>query len=187
MEGVENPLSLCLNHGGHQSYMELRLVQLRDSLSSPPPLSMGVGNGRGKGGSAEDSDDSEEMLPPEDNPTLNPKEEGNDFRSQPKPAENCPKNGSSYTIPLSPPSLPLSSLSNPLVIDHGIAQIEIMMEEALQDIPPLVHDIQERLKGISESVAVDGKPRSGLPSRRLLWDRLKPQASAVSRSLYAMC
>lgn len=66
------------------------------------------------------------------------------------------------------------------VIDHGIAQIEIMMEEALQDIPPLVHDIQERLKGISESVAVDGKPRSGLPSRRLLWDRLKPQASAVS-------
>ena len=54
-----------------------------------------------------------------------------------------------------------------------------MMEEALQDIPPLVHDIQERLKGISESVAVDGKPRSGLPNRRLLWDRLKPQASAV--------
>jgi len=55
-----------------------------------------------------------------------------------------------------------------------------MMEEALQDIPPLVYDIQERLKGISESVAVDGKPRSKLPNRRLLWDRLKPQASAVS-------
>ena len=54
------------------------------------------------------------------------------------------------------------------------------MEEALQDIPPLIHDIQERLKGISESVAVDGKPRSKLPNRRLLWDRLKPQASAVS-------
>lgn len=66
------------------------------------------------------------------------------------------------------------------VIDHGIAQIEIMMEDALQDVPPLVHDIQERLKGISESVAVDGKPRTGLPSRRQLWDRLKPQASAVS-------
>lgn len=67
-----------------------------------------------------------------------------------------------------------------LVIDHGVSQIELTMEEALQDIPPLVHDIQERLKGISESVAVDGKPRSNLPNRRMLWDRLKPQASAVS-------
>ena len=66
------------------------------------------------------------------------------------------------------------------VIDHGVSQIELTMEDALQDIPPLVHDIQERLKGISESVAVDGKPRSGLPNRRLLWERLKPQASAVS-------
>lgn len=65
------------------------------------------------------------------------------------------------------------------VIDHGIAEVELTMEDALQDIPPLVGDIQERLKGISESVAVDGKPRSGLPNRRLLWDRLKPQASAV--------
>lgn len=65
------------------------------------------------------------------------------------------------------------------MIDHGIAQIEILMEDALQDVPPLVHDIQERLKGLSESVAVDGKPRTGLPNRRQLWDRLKPQASAV--------
>ena len=56
------------------------------------------------------------------------------------------------------------------------------MEEALQDIPTLVHDIQERLKRLSESVAVDGKPRPGLPNRRLLWDILKPQASTV-RSL----
>ena len=53
------------------------------------------------------------------------------------------------------------------------------MEEALQDIPTLVHDIQERLKRLSESVAVDGKPRPGLPNRRLLWDILKPQASTV--------
>ena len=34
------------------------------------------------------------------------------------------------------------------VIDHGIASIEIVMEEALQDIPPLVFDIQERLRGM---------------------------------------
>ncbi len=54
------------------------------------------------------------------------------------------------------------------------------MEEALQDIPPLIHDIKERLKSLSETVAVDGKPRSGLPNRRMLWDILKPQASAVS-------
>ena len=66
------------------------------------------------------------------------------------------------------------------VIDHGIASVELVMEEALQDIPTLVHDIQERLKRLSESVAVDGKPRPGLPNRRLLWDILKPQASTVS-------
>lgn len=66
------------------------------------------------------------------------------------------------------------------VIDHGIASVELVMEEALQDIPTLVHDIQERLKKLSESVAVDGKPCPGLPNRRLLWDVLKPQASTVS-------
>lgn len=66
------------------------------------------------------------------------------------------------------------------MIDHGISGVEIVMEEAVQDIPPLVHDIQERLKGLSETVAVDGKPRTGLPTRRMLWDTLKPQASAVS-------
>ena len=66
-----------------------------------------------------------------------------------------------------------------LVIDHGISSVELVMEEAVQDIPPLAHDIQERLKGLSESVAVDGKPRPGLPTRRMLWDTLKPQASAV--------
>ena len=33
---------------------------------------------------------------------------------------------------------------------------------------------------LSETIAVDGKARAGLPSRRMLWDILKPQASAVS-------
>ena len=69
------------------------------------------------------------------------------------------------------------------VIDHGIASVELVMEEALQDIPTIVFDVQERLKKLSESVAVDGKPRLGLPNRRLLWDILKPQASTVSSLL----
>ena len=68
-------------------------------------------------------------------------------------------------------------------IDHGIASVELVMEEALQDIPTIVFDIQERLKMLSESVAVDGKPRPGLPNRRLLWDKLKPQASTVRCTL----
>ena len=82
--------------------------------------------------------------------------------------------------------------------DHGTANVELVMEEAVQDIPPLLHDIQERLRCelctshsttpqcytvcivLSDTVAVDGKIRSDLPSRRALWDTLKPQASAVS-------
>ena len=32
------------------------------------------------------------------------------------------------------------------VIDHGIASVEMLMEEALQDVSPLVKDIQERLR-----------------------------------------
>ena len=36
--------------------------------------------------------------------------------------------------------------SLPPVTDHGTANVELVMEEALQDIPPLLHDIQERLK-----------------------------------------
>ena len=35
------------------------------------------------------------------------------------------------------------------VIDHGVASVEMLMEEALQDIPPLVKDIQERLRRTS--------------------------------------
>ena len=33
-----------------------------------------------------------------------------------------------------------------LVIDHGVSNIEITLEEGLQDIPPLVGEIQERLQ-----------------------------------------
>ena len=53
----------------------------------------------------------------------------------------------SPSSPPSPSSLPLSLSPFPLkVIDHGIASVEVLMEEALQDIPPLVQDIQERLR-----------------------------------------
>ena len=34
----------------------------------------------------------------------------------------------------------------PAVIDHGFASVEMLMEEALQDVPSLVKDIQERLR-----------------------------------------
>lgn len=33
-----------------------------------------------------------------------------------------------------------------IVIDHGMSNIEITLEEGLQDIPPLVGEIQERLQ-----------------------------------------
>lgn len=33
-----------------------------------------------------------------------------------------------------------------IVIDHGVSNIEITLEEGLQDIPPLVGEIQERLQ-----------------------------------------
>lgn len=32
------------------------------------------------------------------------------------------------------------------VIDHGVSNVEITLEEGLQDIPPLVGEIQERLQ-----------------------------------------
>ena len=38
---------------------------------------------------------------------------------------------------------------------------------------------------LSETITVDGKLRPGLPPRRMLWDILKPQASAVSYVYYS--
>ena len=37
---------------------------------------------------------------------------------------------------------------------------------------------------LSETITVDGKLRPGLPPRRMLWDVLKPQASAVSTCVF---
>jgi hypothetical protein len=70
------------------------------------------------------------------------------------------------------------------VSDHGIAQLEGVLEEALQDLPSLVHEIQERLRVLSDSVANEnGKPKPGLPPRRMLWDQLKPQAAQLVREI----
>lgn len=79
------------------------------------------------------------------------------------------------------------------MIDHGTANVESMMDEVLQDVPIMVSDVQEKLKCmhnisfsnyfaivLSETVATEGKPQNNLPSRRSLWDILKPQVSSVS-------
>lgn len=78
VEGMESPLNLQLNYGGHQSYMEMRVIQLRDTLSAPPLSSMSKEkrSSRGSGAAANDSE-SDETLSEGSNPNLIiPKEEG---------------------------------------------------------------------------------------------------------------
>ena len=75
VDGKEVPLNLQLNYGVHPNYMELRIVQLRDSLSAPPLASVGRGRSGSRGASA-DSTDSDETLSEGSNPNLVPKEEG---------------------------------------------------------------------------------------------------------------
>ncbi len=80
---MEIPLNLQLNYGGHQSYMELRIIQMKDSLSAPPLSSIPGKGGRGtsRGATANDSDSDETIS--DENPDINPKEEGKtDFKSQ---------------------------------------------------------------------------------------------------------
>ncbi len=79
VDGVEIPLNLQLNHGSHRSYMELRVVQLRDSLSAPPLLSglPGARKGGSKGASVNESD-SDDSISDDGNPPLIPKEEGSE-------------------------------------------------------------------------------------------------------------
>lgn len=69
------------------------------------------------------------------------------------------------------------------VTDHGAANIEQMMDEALEDLPGLVSDIKEELRLLSTIVAHEGKPRSQIPSRRALWDTLKPQVSTLVKHI----
>lgn len=78
VDGMEIPLNLQLNHGPHQSCMELRIVQLRDTLSVPLK---GSSNGRGGGGGGANDSDSDDTG---SNPNLSPKEEGRAGYSYPQ-------------------------------------------------------------------------------------------------------
>lgn len=79
VKSMEKPLNLQLNYGSHQSYMELRLVQMRDTLTAPTLSAMkskgthrGGRTGRGAG-----EIDSDETLSDGSNPNdVVPKEEG---------------------------------------------------------------------------------------------------------------
>lgn len=75
---VEKPLNLQLNYGSHQSYMELRLVQLRDTLSAPLSAVKSKGSHRGgRAGRGDGGSDSDETLSNGSNPNdVVPKEEG---------------------------------------------------------------------------------------------------------------
>lgn len=77
---METPLNLQLNYGSHQSYMELRLVQMRDTLAAPPPSaskSKGAHRGSRPGRGGDGESDSDETLSNGSNPNdVVPKEEG---------------------------------------------------------------------------------------------------------------
>ena len=76
---METPLNLQLNYGSHQSYMELRLVQLRDTLTAPvSSAAKSKGAHRGtRAGRGDGDSDSDETLSNGSNPNdIVPKEEG---------------------------------------------------------------------------------------------------------------
>ena len=76
VDGKEIPLNLQLNYGSHPGYMELRIIQLKDTLSAPPLSSvMSKGKNSSQGASANDSD-SDETISEGSNPNLIPREEG---------------------------------------------------------------------------------------------------------------
>ena len=66
----ELPLNVQLNHGPHQKFMEMRLVQVRDTRR---PVSEEPHAQRNHGGGESDSD---ETISEEGGPNVVPKEEG---------------------------------------------------------------------------------------------------------------
>lgn len=130
LESHEIPLKLQLDHSQKTPYVELRLLQVRDAL--PPPL-MSSTPARGRTSELMRAS-SEDSLDEDNGHNIVPKEEGKRVVGL-------------HNMPL--PSLSLLAL--PAVIDHGIASVEMMMEEALQDVPSLVKDIQERLRRMEHS------------------------------------
>lgn len=76
VDGMELPLGLQLNYGGgQQSYMELRIVQLRDTLSALPISSIAHAGSKGRRGSNASAHDSDSDDTHSDS-NLSPKEEG---------------------------------------------------------------------------------------------------------------
>lgn len=82
MSNSEYPLSLQLHHGPHQSAMELRLVQVRESRSAVP-----MASGRRKSKVRDPGSDSEGSGGSDSSPNIMPKEEGIDCMMQAKLAQ----------------------------------------------------------------------------------------------------
>ena len=112
--------------------MELRLVQIRDTRAAPMLTTVSKTSFRRhkKNGRS----DSDESVSGGSSPNVIPKDEG-------VCVDVC------VCVHACRCDTIVSFIPLWVVIDHGIASVELVMEEALQDIPPLVHDIQERLKG----------------------------------------
>lgn len=75
VESEECPLKLQLNHGPHQSFMELRLVQLRDTMSAPHLSTVKKKGGNRKSGDGDGSDSDDTLNGSNPNIAV-PKEEG---------------------------------------------------------------------------------------------------------------
>ena len=134
----EIPLKLQLGRSQKKPYIELRLLQVRDALVTPMMSSVSSKGGAGGGMTRADSEDS---LDEDGGNNIVPKEEGE------KREWRVREGGSGLPILYSiAHSSSLSPSPGVTVIDHGIASVEMLMEEALQDVPLLMQDIQERLR-----------------------------------------
>ena len=78
VETGECPLKLQLNYGPHQTCMELRLVQLKDTLAAPPLSTVKLKGGLRKSGVSgeEGGSDSDDTLNGSNPNIAVPKEEG---------------------------------------------------------------------------------------------------------------
>jgi len=70
---MDAPLHLQLNYGPHRSYMELRLVQMRDTRAAPMLTTVAKSSLRRHN---DDGSDSDETINEESGSNVVPKEEG---------------------------------------------------------------------------------------------------------------